>query len=99
MSKTERVGSAAATEFGIWTLVISLPSPAPGPAGTEISPCRHLPRQAEVHILTRDRDLLVPGVAALGQPPEHGLDELFGRRGAGGQADDLVPLEHVVVDR
>ena len=38
MSKTERVGRAAATECGIWTEVISLPSPASAPAGRSPAP-------------------------------------------------------------
>ena len=67
MSKTARVGSAAATECGISTEVIAPPAL----------------RQAEVDVLAGDRDLLVVAVAGVGEPGEDGLAELLGgpRRG------------------
>ena len=59
----------------------------------------HLPGKPEVNVLARDGDLVVLVVALLGEPGDHGLHELLGRRGAGGEADDLVPVEHRLVDR
>ena len=52
-----------------------------------------------MNVLARDGDLFVLVVPGLGEPGEHGLDELLGRRGAGGDADDLVAVEQRLVDR
>src|SRR5579884_4199079 len=44
-------------------------------------------------VFLRDRDLLRQRVAGLGEPLGRAADELVGRRGAGGEADRLVPVQ------
>src|SRR6185437_15037162 len=48
------------------------------------------PRQAEVDVLPRDRDLLDVAVPEHAEPLNRPLHELFRRRGARGEPDDLV---------
>ena len=49
-------------------------------------------------VLARDRDLLERVVPEVGEPGGYRLDELFGGRGACGEADRLVAVEQPVVE-
>ena len=50
-------------------------------------------------VLAGDRDFLVVAVAGIGESGEHGLHELLGGRGTGGETHRLVAVEQVGVDR
>src|SRR5712691_6895612 len=107
MSSTVRLGSAAAIETGISTLVTPVSrakrrdKPLPAESAQHFSrySCGcDLAREAEVDVLARHGHLDDVGVPALRKLLDRGRYELFGRRRAGRQADDFVPCEQILAE-
>src|SRR5919204_6412859 len=109
MSMTVSDGNAHATEIGISTDVTGATSDASVEPWAEFGPQNsgqtgrvawrsrggHLAGQPEVDILARDLDVLHLVEAGRSELRDDGLDELLGRGGAGGEADDVAPLERL----